>query len=223
MYCENCGGVNESNSVFCNNCGHLLENEQKTLIKPSLPPPPEIPTQVIDFRGNPTINLPLNTPSKPERSNKGLVFAGVVFAGLLLISIIAIAVANKNNNTAVNSTPNSSLTSKTATPITSSTVDSSTTLPNNFDRSYEGTISGQNISMTLKRDGDELKGTAATSRTDYLYGKINSDGEFRLEGYENDNKLTGIYKGRIYPNGSISGTWTTPQGTKPTTFSLSEQ
>lgn len=76
--------------------------------------------------------------------------------------------------------------------------------------------------MNLKRDGSKLTGTASTGRTDYLYGTIESDGSFSVSGYENNNSKTGNYNGRIYSDGSISGTWTNPQGGQSTTFSLSE-
>ena len=108
-------------------------------------------------------------------------------------------------------------------------MDSNTASPNSslstsFSRDYTGKIGKKDftITMSLTRDGSRLTGTASTSKTDYLYGTIESDGSFTLDGKENDIKLTGKYIGRIYSDGSIRGTWTSLESGKSSSFSLSE-
>jgi hypothetical protein len=92
-----------------------------------------------------------------------------------------------------------------------------------FDRNYDGTIGNQSFSLSLVRDGDRLTGQASTTRsTDTLSGTINAGGQFELKGLENGERYTGIYKGAIFGNGTIQGAWTKPDGSRETTFSVSQ-
>lgn len=105
----------------------------------------------------------------------------------------------------------------------SPTINSSPELPASFSRSYQGTIGGMDFSMSLNRNGSKLEGKASTeSSWDKLSGTIESNGEFTVKGLEFGSKYTGIYKGTIYSNGTISGTWTRPDGTSETSFYVSQ-
>ncbi len=126
---------------------------------------------------------------------------------------------------------NSSSSMKTISPSPNSTVSSApgkprsskTWLPDSFNRHYEGKIGGQSFSMSLECDGRSLTGTVSTVKTDILIGTIDDDGNFKLDSFGNGNNLTGVYRGRIYPNGSIRGTRTNSQGGQGTSFFLIQQ
>lgn len=88
-------------------------------------------------------------------------------------------------------------------------------LPNSFSRDYYGTIGGTRLHLRLNKFGQRLTGTATTdSNFDTLVGTIDTDGNFRLEGRENSDRVTGLYRGRLNIDGTITGAyWTYPNGT----------
>jgi hypothetical protein len=106
---------------------------------------------------------------------------------------------------------------KTPTPTPNIAVE-------DFDRSYTGDAGGARLTMSLKKSGHNLSGRADTEVTwDNLSGSIESDGSFHLNGYERGGPMTGIWSGRIYGDGTITGNWTRPDGTKPRPFSLMQE
>ncbi len=225
--CPNCGASNQSGSPFCAGCGQALKTDSgKQKIGETLPPP--IPQSAAT--SNPTLefNNPVTGNVRPPAVKTGngkgcLITVGVLFGSILLCAVIQ-GVINKNRSGGGGSSTTPSSTSSYSTPgSTSPSSSSSPSLPDYFQKDYQGTIGGRSFSMSLTRSGNSLKGTASTTRADTVEGTIDSDGSFSLKGYENGNRLTGYYNGRIYPSGSISGNWTNLQGEKGTSFSLSEQ
>lgn len=100
-------------------------------------------------------------------------------------------------------------------------VNRSPALPSSFQHSYQGRyVTGVPLSLNLSSSGSSLRGTASTGKKrDELQGTINQmDGSFRLNGRENGQELTGVYTGKINPNGTINGSWSKPNGTQRTTF-----
>jgi ribosomal protein L40E len=228
--CPTCGAGNQSSSTFCVSCGQALraeESKHSNTLLPVLPVPQStIPTQAVDTVG--AVNV---TPSavKPGAGKGCLTAIGICIGIIFLCAVLQGIISNRNRSTDSYTTP--SPTSLRSTPIylatpysanSTTNASSNTSLPTTFSRSYSGTIGNQSFSMSLERDGSELKGTASTRKTDHLDGTIDSDGSFTLKGYENGNKWTGNYSGRIYSDGSIVGTWTNTQGEQGVSFSLSE-
>lgn len=224
--CPTCGKGNLPTATFCGECGQALKAEKPKYIPPP-PPIKDVPnvsgsTENFGTGGNVKTSIP-----KKSNFAGGLTAIGAII-GLVIICCACGQIFNtkKSNDLSVSSsTPYSTYTAtpyRTSTPGSTSNSSSTSVLSSNFDKSYSGTISGQSFTMRLKRDGSSLKGTASTGRTDYLYGTIDNNGNFTATAYENDNNKSGIYKGKIYSDGSISGTWTNPQGGQSTSFSLSE-
>ena len=122
------------------------------------------------------------------------------------------------NQTGASTTKPSTGTSST------STSNVNPNLPTTFQRNYEGMINDQTFSISLVRNGSNLTGQASTSRkTDTLSGTIDATGQFAMNGFENGKHFTGIYRGSIYGNGTIDGSWTKPDGTRGTSFSVSQK
>ncbi len=235
--CPNCGIGNPPDGDFCVNCGQALKSvpAQPRKKQVALPPPQvSIPTQIIKPGVVGYIQPEATAMSKGATS--GLTAGGVILI-LVIACCVCVNVQSNKNSSGVSTTPTSTpsysstpYASYTATPYpkptntaTTNKASSKPSLPNSFNKDFLGTIGRQSLSMNLRRDGSDLKGTASTGRTDYLYGTIDSDGNFTAKGYENDGSYeSGIYRGRIYSDGSMSGTWTNPQGGQSISFSLSE-
>lgn len=210
--CPNCSSPVPPDAEFCGQCGQAVK-------KAVPPPPPPPPKKVVPEQA--TVNAPVD--SRPDNSMRGpLIGVGAVVV-LIIIAIIA-SNTSKSSSSSYNSNStsygsNSSSTSSSSNSSSSTTV----SLPYSFHREYEGTINGQDFSMTLDKSGRSLTGTASTStNTDDLRGTIETDGRFRADGYESGAKMTGKYSGQIYADGSITGSWTTTRGTLETSFYLSQ-
>ena len=197
--CPTCGTASEPDSVFCANCGQSLKVATPTPkhhleLPPNMPP---IPTEVA----NPTVidNVKPAMSAKSSNTNGCLVAVGVLF-GVIVLCVIFQGILSTKNST------------------TSTTT--STTSSNN----YRGTIGAKSvsISMTLTREGSSFTGKASTNQTDFLRGTIENNGNFVLNAYSSDNIQTGIYRGRINSDGSISGTWTNPNGGQGASFYLTK-
>ena len=106
------------------------------------------------------------------------------------------------------------------------------------ERSYfRGTIAGANnlkIEMTLVRDGERVSGSyfyPKVSKNIELNGTIDKDGNVDLREKDDSGKETGVFKGKwkaaVEPNelgmANIAGKWSRPDGSKETTFELSQQ
>jgi hypothetical protein len=164
---------------------------------------------------------------KPTNKKIGLILVLIIFGGGFLCIIIARSLSQKDTspiNYNANSSKNNN-NSGTSSPYsfnTANSYNSASPLPDAFDRVYRGTIGdGIPLTMSLKRDGDELTGRASTTSIDYLYGSIDDDGSFSLDGKKDDKVSTGTYTGHIYSDGSIRGTWTKLNSKKGTSASFS--
>ncbi len=107
------------------------------------------------------------------------------------------------------------------------------------ERSYfRGTIAaGSNhlkIEMTLLRDGERVSGTyfyPKVGKNIELSGMIDKDGNLELREKDDSGKETGVFKGKwkaaVEPNelgmANIAGKWSKPDGSKETTFELTQQ
>lgn len=88
----------------------------------------------------------------------------------------------------------------------------------NFNRTYRGTADNDGITMQLKRSGSSLSGRVLSRRSATeisVSGNIDGDGYFEMSEYSDIGVTTGIYQGRINTDGTLTGTWTKPDGSKP--------
>lgn len=126
--------------------------------------------------------------------------------------------SGSGNNTAVVNNKNSA---KSPKPPVSDDSDDRTdenpqkdvpSLPSRFEQEYRGR-SDRPLTLSLKKNGSSLSGTATTpGDLDYLEGTIQPNGTFDLAGNNRGNGITGHWRGRIEPNGSIRGIWTANNG-----------
>lgn len=96
-------------------------------------------------------------------------------------------------------------------------------LTRNFNRTFSGTAGDDGISMRLQRSGSSLSGRVFSRRSVTeisVSGNIYDDGSFEMNEYSDIGAVTGVYQGRIYSDGTMSGTWTRPDGSKSRYFSL---
>ena len=87
---------------------------------------------------------------------------------------------------------------------------------------YQGFINDKyGIIVKLTREANSLKGTYRyTSQQSNLQltGEIDQTGQFVLNEYDNDGKLTGIFEGNLRED-NMEGTWRNPDGSKSYPFS----
>src|SRR5437870_5056993 len=100
---------------------------------------------------------------------------------------------------------------------------------------FRGTIANNiRIEMTLVRDGDRLTGTYSypkIGKSITLNGTIDKDGNVELKEIDESGKETGVFKGKWKPAtevpdiglSEIEGKWSKPDGSKETTFLISQQ
>lgn len=92
-------------------------------------------------------------------------------------------------------------------------------------KTYEGFINNKyGIIVKLTREANSLKGTYRyTSQQAYLQltGEIDETGQFVLNEYDNDGKLTGVFEGNLIDE-TMKGTWRNPDGSKSYPFSCQE-
>ncbi|MBK8813692.1 MAG: hypothetical protein IPN69_23585 [Acidobacteria bacterium] len=96
-------------------------------------------------------------------------------------------------------------------------------LTRNFNQTFGGTADNDSITMRLQRSGSSLGGRVFSRRSSTeitVSGSIGNDGWFEMNEYSDINVVTGVYSGRIGQDGSMSGTWTRPDGSKPRSFYL---
>jgi hypothetical protein len=99
-------------------------------------------------------------------------------------------------------------------------------------RSFRGTVGAYKVQMRLRRDGDALSGTYFYERVRggglRLEGTIDGEGRFTLREFDAAGAQTGLFKGTWEreetgdTNINLSGTWSRPDGTRQTGFSLAE-
>lgn len=91
-------------------------------------------------------------------------------------------------------------------------------LTRNFNRTYRGTADNDGITMQLKRSGSLLSGRVFSRRSATeisVSGNIDGDGYFEMSEYSDIGVTTGVYQGRVNTDGTLTGTWTKPDGSKP--------
>lgn len=107
-----------------------------------------------------------------------------------------------------------------------SNTESNTSPQTSESTQYEGTINNNYvITMNLTRKGDSLSGYVTPKSSGIslpVRGAINSEGDFNLGEYDDQNNLTGTYKGRI-SGGTIEGKWTKPDGSAERPLFLREK
>jgi len=94
-------------------------------------------------------------------------------------------------------------------------------LTRNFVRTFSGAADNDSVSMRLERSGTSLTGRVFSRRSATeitVSGSIDSSGYFQMSEYSDVGVMTGSYGGRINPDGTMTGTWTKPDGTKPRSF-----
>lgn len=94
-------------------------------------------------------------------------------------------------------------------------------LTRNFVRTFSGAADSDNLSMRLERSGTSLSGRVFSRRSATeitVSGTIDNSGYFQMSEYSDIGVMTGSYGGRISPDGTMTGTWTKPDGTKPRSF-----
>ena len=227
--CQLCQTRSEIDASFCVSCGIPLKISTTSATE-TLPAAAFVPPEVFTPKFEPTPEIAFEnttaaaTSSQPFGGNgKILAVLGAVVSGLILI--VVLVSSSKRTNTHSTSSGNVVQPQPPSLNIdTPAAPSSSATLPSSFNREYKGTIGGKTFSMSLVRNESELKGSASTNRnSDTLSGTIDSDGEFNLDGYEDGQNYTGIYSGRIYNDGTISGKWAKPNGTRAVAFTVTQQ
>ena len=223
IICSQCGSTVEDGEQFCSECGARVGMATASQSPPFSPSVTQS-TQGLSDQQTYTAASPLSsTPTAPKKQTNPIVWVAIPFGLLVVVilTVIGFSVSNSNNNST--STQNTSSTTNSPSRTTSAPPG----LPDSFQRSYQGTIGSKStlsFSMSLTRSGRDLRGTASTgSKTDTLSGTIETDGRFRLEGYENGNTFSGIYSGQIYSDGTINGSWVNPRGRGESQFSLRQQ
>jgi hypothetical protein len=98
---------------------------------------------------------------------------------------------------------------------------------------FKGNIAQSRFEMTLRRDGNELKGSyfyakSGSANALSLRGKIDANGNFTMQEFDSSGKQTGEFKGtwKDDPNqsgASLEGEWRKPNATEGQWFSASEQ
>ncbi len=243
--CVNCGFFNEADNDFCCNCGNHLGGEAVTELRtvaqpwtpaaaptvalpatgvptplPATPVPnaePPIPTLVFPIKPTPAPGTTVSTTGVANWLPRGILIGLGVLLAIVAIGLLAWNFASSGPDN-ISSGGDQGKGGKIRS------TSSSTELPKSLDRSYTGMIAAQSATMNLERNDSELKGSASTDRhTDEISGTIESDGSFSLMAYEDGNKFSGYYKGKINTDGSIKGTWTNTQGGQPRPFSFTEE
>jgi len=228
-HCGACGLENRGTAKFCKRCGGALVADAAAYLGGQMSPtvafgfaPGNDPRISPDPDATVDLHRGLFTPPQPaavqagQKTNRTPLVVAAIALGIVAIVIVAAIGMKSGRSTIESNNANVSASNAAARPT-------EVRLPARFQRNYTGTIVGKSLFMSLTRDGSDLRGEASTTRIDKLYGTIDDEGNFDLDGHENDSKLTGHYKGRIYGDGSISGEWTKPDGTHPTMFSLQQQ
>jgi len=93
------------------------------------------------------------------------------------------------------------------------------------EKYYKGTMpGGYNFDMTLKRSGNNLSGSVLNTYSNItsVKGLMDDENNFMLREYEQE-KITGIYKGTIFPEGRIKGVWSSPDGMRRLPFNMVQE
>jgi hypothetical protein len=105
----------------------------------------------------------------------------------------------------------------------SNTKSADSFLSKNFNRTYEGTVNYDEIEMRIRRSGSSLNGKVIPkyrSADISVNGSVSDDGSFEMHEYSDIGVVTGVYRGQINGDGTMDGTWSKPDGSKPRPFFL---
>ena len=128
-----------------------------------------------------------------------------------------------NQNVAVNNANSTPIKTPESNVNSASNVQKPAGLPRNFNRTYAGTVNYDEIEMQLERSGSSLEGRVYPkyrSADIFLEGYISDDGSFEMDEKSDIGVVTGVYHGRINTDGTMSGSWTKPDGSKSRPFFL---
>jgi hypothetical protein len=95
-----------------------------------------------------------------------------------------------------------------------------------FRRTYAGTVDDDSIEMFLEKNGSSLTGRVAPGGRQaeiYLEGYVRDDGTFEMDEKSDIGVVTGVYRGRLNGNSTITGTWSKPDGAKTRSMYLRSQ
>ncbi len=123
----------------------------------------------------------------------------------------------------IDAATNRPITAANIMPTDGNSKRSEALLSRNFTRTYSGTADNDGISMELRRSGSSLGGRVFSRRsaTDIsVSGNIDDNGAFEMNEYSDIGVNTGVYRGRINTDGTMNGTWSKPDGSKPRPFFL---
>lgn len=135
---------------------------------------------------------------------------------------------SSRNNQVIQTTPYPTENTNKPTNVKPTPDSAKNSSERNFDRTYLGAINYDNkIEIRLIRDGDNLSGEIIPqnrySTQITVKGTIDDEGSFEMSEYDDQKNVTGFYKGYLYSNGKIEGTWSKPDGSKERPFSLTRK
>lgn len=87
-----------------------------------------------------------------------------------------------------------------------------------FSRTFTGTVGDNAVELDLNRNGSTLGGRVrpyGRSAEIYVNGYISDDGTFSMDEKSDIGVVTGVYRGRLNSDGTMTGTWSKPGGEKP--------
>lgn len=97
--------------------------------------------------------------------------------------------------------------------------------PQMFEKYYIGKMpGGYSFEMSLTIKGLSITGSVLNTYSNIttVSGAINESQNFILKEFE-DEKVTGIYKGRIFSSGEIKGIWESPDGIRKIPFKMVQE
>lgn len=232
IYCVACGLANKAHSKFCKKCGDPLD-----AAGPSSPPfgfgslgdagsGGKAFNETVTFQPPKFGSSPQAISTSSASSSRNVVLA-ILAVGAVLIGVVYLLVRDASSS--------GGKATKTDTVIAANASNSSTnkyeaSLPDKFDRIYEGNVEGKRrmrLILHLIRDQDNLTGSAETPDTyayDALSGTFYADGSFQADGTpRGESSATGTWSGRISSDGTITGSWTSRSGRLSSPFTVNEK
>lgn len=95
-----------------------------------------------------------------------------------------------------------------------------------FDRTYSGTVDNGYVVMRLNRNGGRISGEVMPGgRRSQIYvdGYVGNDGSFEMSEKSDIGVVTGVYRGRLNSDGTMSGYWSKPEGGKTRAVAMRRQ
>ena len=135
---------------------------------------------------------------------------------------------NRNQNSGAAVTPsnaNSEIPNKMSGPATN-VMRAGASLERKFRRTYSGTLDTGAIQMDLERSGRILTGKIRPIGRDadiFVEGYIDDDGTFQMDEKSDIGVVTGLYRGKFNGDGTVTGTWSRPDGDKTRSLFLRRQ